>query len=417
MTADVRLSHRRWLASFAGLATGEAGSSALRLVAAAWLAAKLGPEHFGLVSIGLAAAGYLGVVSQCGLDTVATRDVAARRDLGIRYLTRVTGLRLVLAAGTYAVFTVVVLLLGLHSDLRMILLGMGLLAVTQAFDVRWSLVAEERTGRAATAAIVGSLVLLVGVVTLVRSPTDLAQVVAVTLVADVVTQGLVYMASRRMYGAWRPTRPEGLARPLLAAGVPVAISRAARTMIITVDVVFVELFRPAADVGRYALGGRLVAAGITYLGLYQYTYLATMSKVVDDTDRVNALVDVAKRRVWLFGAPTLVALMLLVGVGIPRIFGDAYADSVGLVQVMLPALLLLAFTGVWAGVLLAFNRYWTVARIAGGAAAVNVATNLILLPTIGTVGASIATVAAEAVQLVLTRRCAKQVLAGLPPSG
>ena len=90
------------------------------------------------------------------------------------------------------------------------------------------------------------------------------------------------------------------------------------------------------------------------------------------------------------------------------VFGHDYDPAIGLLQSMLPSLLLLAFTGIYSQVLFAIGWQRQVAVVAVIATLVNVLTNVILLPTIGAVGASIATVAAEAVTLILSMRLARR---------
>lgn len=410
--AAVQSDQRRWLTSFANLASGEAGASLLRLLATVWIARKLGPDHFGLLSVGVAVGAYLSLVGQAGLDIVATRDVASNPDDTLPYLSRLTALRLMTSGAVYAAAAAVVLVAPIDATTRTVLLALGLVTLTQAFDVRWVFVARHETRWVAAASLCGAIAFLAGSFVFARHPNDLYAMVFVTVVADAVIQAVLVVASRARYGRWWPARPSGLGsvRAMLARGIPVAVTRGARTMIITLDVVFVRLYRPEAESGQYALAGRLVAVGVTYIGLYYHTYLPGVSAARGDPERLAELVRGARARMWRLGPLVLAALLAGCAVGVPLVFGHAYDATVGLTEAMLPALLLLGFTGIWSGVLLAFDRQGTLAWAAVVATAVNVAANVVLLPSIGAVGASIATVLAEAVQLVLTWLAARAVL-------
>ncbi len=401
---------RTWIKSFGILAGGEAGSSALRLLTVVWLARRLGPSTFGSVSIGLAIAGYLTVLAQLGLDIVGTRNVAADPGHALGYLRQLTGIRVLLAIATYAGLVVVTLAAPLDHETRMVVLGLGLLVVTSAFDVRWALVAVQHVSWAAWAAMAGVVTLLVGTVAFVQNRHDLAALIIVTLAADIVTQAILVMATRRRFGRWRPTTPERTSWRHLRAGVPITVSRAARTVIITLDVLIVGVFASSAETGRYALAGRLIGVGIVFIGLFQSVYLAALSRSRRDPEQVAGLVRSASRLVWLVGTPVLVVLVASAGLVVPLVFGEHYRGAIELTQVMLPALLLLAFTSIWSGVLLAYQRNRAVAVVAVAAASLNVAVNFALIPLIGAVGASIATVAGEAAQLALCRVAARRVL-------
>jgi O-antigen/teichoic acid export membrane protein len=401
---------RSWIRSFGILAGGEAGSSALRLLVVVWLARRLGPSTFGTVSIGLAVAGYLTILAQLGLDIVGTRDVAADRRRALTYLRRLTGLRVLLAVATYAGLVVVTLVAPIDHETRVVVLGLGILVVTSAFDVRWALIADQHVGWAAGAAMAGVVTLLAGTVAFVHDRHDLGALIAVTLVADIVTEVILVVATRRRFGHWWPGAPNRATLRQLRAGVEITISRAARTVIITLDIIIVGLFVSSAETGRYALAGRLIGVGIVFIGLFQAVYLAALSESRSEAGRIAGLVRSTGRIVWWVGTPVLVLLVVAAGVLVPIVFGGHYRDSIELTQVMLPALLLLAFTSIWSGVLLAYHRQRAVAVAAVIAASINIAVNFALLPVVGAVGASIATVAGEAAQLAVCWVAAHRVL-------
>ena len=408
---DARSDQRRWLASFAGLAGGEAGSSAMRLLAIIWIARKLGPERFGLLSVGMAVAGYLVLLGQCGLDIVGTRDLAAHPERTRDYLGWVTALRLVTSASLYVAFAVAVLALPLDRDTSVVLVLLALMVVSQSFDVRWAFIAHQKSAPVAAATLAGAAGFLLGTLAVVRGMDDLTLVAVVVLLADVLMQSVLLVVSRLRFGRWRPRLADReTARSLVRRGIPVAVNRAARTMIITVDVVLVRLLRPEAEVGQYALAGRIVAVGITFIGLYYHTYLPAVARSLHDPTSLVALVRAARRRAWRIGPAAVAVLMLAAGFGVRAIFGRAYDPTIGLVQVMLPALMLLAFTGVWSGILLAYNGQVALAWASAAAVVASLVTNLVLLPTVGAVGASIATLVGEGVQLVMTRAAARRLL-------
>jgi O-antigen/teichoic acid export membrane protein len=96
------------------------------------------------------------------------------------------------------------------------------------------------------------------------------------------------------------------------------------------------------------------------------------------------------------------------------VFGSTYEPAVGLLQVMIWALPLLAVTGVYSQVLVAGHAQRALAGAVIVAMVVNLGANLILLPTVGTVGASIATVLGEVTSLAIIVPIARQVIERTP---
>lgn len=406
-----RLAGRVWLQNFGNLAAGETVSTLFRLGAVVIVARRLGPSGFGLASMGIVVGAYLAIVAHSGLDIGGTRSIALDPSHALDDLQDVVGLRLMIGVIVYVAGALIVLALPLDWRTRGLLLGFGLSVITLAADVRWAFVGLQKTRAVAVASASGGLWYLFGTVAFVRGPSALWIFVAVHIGADIIMATLQWWAATRLLGSWRPRRaPKARLVALIKPALPIAVTRSSRTVMISLDVLLVRLFKPSSAVGQYAVAGRIVAVGLTYLGLYYHAYLAALARARVTTEGMGPLISVAMRRATIFGLPALLIALALSPIGIRLVFGSAYQPTVGLLQAMLPSLLLLAYTGIYSQVLLALNQQRRLAVIAVIAGIVNLIVNFTLLPSIGTVGASIATVAAEAVTLVLCLTVTRKVL-------
>lgn len=389
-----------WLAAFANLAVGEAATSVLRFLCFLWVARQLGPALFGTVSAALVAGGCLAIVAHSGLEIIGTRRVAARPEATPDHLGDIVGLRLALAAGVYALTFAVTGVMDLDSQTRAIILIYALLVFTQAADVRWAFIGIQRTRPVAVASVLSSGCYLAGVVLFVRDPEQVLFVPSLQLGSEALLALILIAASQRRFGTWRSRLAWAPTPATLKATLPITLVQCARTGAITGDVVLVRLLQPAAEAGRYAAASRFALAGIVFIGLYYVSFLASLVRARADAGEFRRLTRLAARRAATVAVPLAAVITVAIPPATRLLLSPRYQATAGLLQVLVWGLVLLAFTGIYSNVLLAVHRERRLAAVTVAALVVNVGVNLVLLPTVGTVGASMATLISEGILLV-----------------
>lgn len=410
-----RIHLRGWGRAAANLVAGEAVGSVLRLVAMVWVARRLGPSGFGIVSLGVVIGGYLTVLAHSGLEVVGTRALAHEPERAAHHIGTIVGLRIALGVIGYAVVLATVAVVPISRTEALIVLGFALSMVTLGSDVRWAFIGVQRTRPVAAATAASGLVYLGGCLLLIQDSGHATRVALVNIAAEAVLVAILIGASRRRFGPWHPVWRRPTIRPLLQAALPLTLMRATRTIMLTVDIVIVQIMRSSKDLGYYSAASRVMAAGIVYLGLYYNAFLPTVVRAHRGGRKELAdVVRVAARRALVFGVPIAAVGTALAPFAVRRVFGPGYEPAVGLLQVMLWAVPFLAVTGVYSQVLVAGHAQRALAVAIGIAMVVNLAANLILLPTVGVVGASIATVLGEATSLAIIWPMARTVMRGTP---
>ena len=97
----------------------------------------------------------------------------------------------------------------------------------------------------------------------------------------------------------------------------------------------------------------------------------------------------------IFGLPASAGMALLAPRLVVLIFGERYADSVGAVQILTAAFLLMVVNGFMGNTLVAAGSQRYLARIVGAGAILNVGLNLMIIPKYGILGAASTTVVTE----------------------
>lgn len=397
------LVERSWLRAFGNLAVGEVITSAFRLLAFVWVARKLGPSDFGTVSVGFVIGAYLIVLAHPGLELVGTRAVAHEPSSAPHWLGQIVGLRILLGLAAYVLMAAIVSVLPIDGQLRLIIIIIGLGILTQAVDVRWAFVGAERTRAIAVASVLGASVYLLGVLLFVSGPSDLFVPPVLYVIGQTAISATMIVASRRHLGEWSPRFRRGSgSRALFWESTPLTLAYVGRAFAVSIDVVLVKALLPSAGAGQYAAASRLFVVGLLYLGLYYNALLPSIVRAArTGPAELRRATLGACRRAVLIGTPVAIAGILLAPVAIPAVLGESYEPASGLFQVLLIALLMVGLSGVMNNALIASGRERTFAGIVMVSLIVNVLANITLLPTVGVVGAAIATVITEAFVLIV----------------
>lgn len=385
-------------ANFASLIAGEAVARVLGLTALLYLARRIGVDGFGRLELALAVLAYVQLVVDAGLDTVATRRVAASPERRTEFAEQLIGLRLLLGSLALAALWAVGHAVHLDRDRHALLMAFAVSVIPSACAVGWAFQAASRMRAVAVAAVVTQAVYLGLLLFFVRSATDLDWVpraYGVGVAAGIAATGAWYV---RRYGRFRPRLAWRFARDTMREALPIAASRGLRAVSFNFDLLFLGWIGSATIVGYYAAAYRVVL--VPLLGFATF-FTALFPELVRMPE--------ARRRSMLTRLLTGVSLVSI-GFAFGLVFaaspllrltmGDAYlpaADSLRLLAWTIPVV---AVGGVFRQLLLARHRQTLDLLAVALGAALNVSLNLALVPRYGVTGAAVATLAGEATVLV-----------------
>ena len=410
-------SDRRWLRDFTNLAAAQVVASALRFAAFAWSARELGPVAFGVVSVAAAVVGYLIAGTLSGLDILGTRDINAspgtvRSNGPSALIARTTTVRLTASSLVIAAVIPAIWIMNYFGLAERLSIVVSILAVTLlplAFDPRWALVGLRHTSPIARGEVAAALVNLVVVVVFVHHPRDIVFVPIAQLASDAVRAMLLRRAIRRLGVAAPVRRQHGVVNEIRRA-VPLSGAQLVRSAVITLDIAIVTVMIGKKAAGEYAAASRVFVVGLVFLGLYYQVLLPRLAAArLAGPAEVSELIARCRRRAGLFIVPLVACASVVAPTAIPLVFGDDYRRSGRLLAILVWSLAFVAFTGLYNQILIVHHAEQRIVAVVTVALVVDVVADLILLPTVGVIGAPIAAVCSEAVGLFLTARAARQV--------
>jgi O-antigen/teichoic acid export membrane protein len=385
------------------------GDTASKLAALAVIvisARFLSVGDFALLATGLAAAGLLGSFLDLGAGTLLTRDGAKGRAQRGALLIGLLEVRAPLAlAALVAAVVVGVVVDSVPAALAVASFGVaGALSTSVLGLYRSSQDIRPEAVQRLIAAVLAIAVTVIACLVLPSATVILAGLAAATLVALL---PLVRLAPRIADFDLRVGRVAALRRaaPIgLLALATVAYYRSGTIALAALaDPHETAAFSVAASI---AFGMLMVPNAVTTALLPRLSAGSALEGTVECTRRVLG---------WTFLVAVAIsaAAAAVVPVALPRVVGEQYDDAGAPFAVLCLGVPLIAVSGVVGTSLLSLGRLRPLGVQVAASLSVNLVVLAVLVPVLGSVGAGLATVACEAVALLLLVRAAREALPGL----
>jgi PST family polysaccharide transporter len=375
------------------------------LIVTAFLTRYLGPEDFGALSYAMAFPALLLPLAYAGLDNVVVRDLVHEPTRSLE--TVGTAFVLKAACGAITFFIAMSAAAVIQSnDLRMqVLIAIASASLLfQAFDAIDFWFQAQVRSKATVLARNGSF-LLVAVLRLAlvfSGAPLLAFAIAFALEFALTAAGLVivYRLNGQHVRAWRPSKAR--AAELLRTSWPIMVAALAFGISLRIDQILLAEMLGNAQLGVYAAAVRLSELWymIPAVVIHSVAPAIARAKISDPQlyqRRLQQLLRLMVALAYLVAIPTTLLAWPIVHV----LYGPEFAASAPVLAVHIWAALFMNVGGVhnlWV-IHEGRTRYTIVSTLLG--AAVNIGLNVLLIPTIGPLGAAIATVASNATIFVL----------------
>jgi O-antigen/teichoic acid export membrane protein len=382
---------------------GLAVSSLAGLVAVGLIARYLGTADYGLFVTATAFTSLFQLVSDFGLEPVATRNTVRRPD------GRRVELTTLLLAGTLTNVAASCLAVGIglavyhgNADLTAAIVILAL----QGFWGGGRLLAgaaansHQKSYLLSIANMVSRLLTLAGTIVVVVADLGFFAVVIVQACTLPLRSILMLALVRREI-----PRPSRTSRPavwsLIAASAPMGIVTTLNYVYFRLDLFLLSLMRGAADVAIYGIAYKVIEVFTTVPGFVLVTILPELAREDGITDRFRAVLrqSVTVMQVLAGG---VVALACLSPQLITLIGGAGYSRGSTAMTLLLVGLSASFVQSAFGYALVALGQQARAMRVSAVVLTVNLVSNLVLIPPFGVTGAASALVLSEVLSMILT---------------
>lgn len=362
-------------------------------------------EGNGKVQLATSFVSYFIMVSQLGLPNYGVRACAVVRD-DRRVLTKTVQelciINLVMMLVSYAVFFCLLQLVPRLQQEKNLYIITSTAILFNTIGMEWLFKAMEEYRYITVRSIGFKIISVIAMFALVRSQDDYAIYSGISVFAAY-GSGVMNLTRLHKFIDFKPVGHYDLRPHIKPVLVFFAMSCAA-TIYTNLDSVMLGFMATDAEVGYYSVAVKIkniLVGVVTALGtvlLPRVSYYYEQGR----TEEFWALVKKALHFVVLLSFPMTVYFMIFAKESIFLLSGDSYSASIAPMVAIMPTLIFIGMTNIMGmQVLVPTGRERIVLYSTVGGAVADLIINTILIPSMGALGASIGTLVAEAVVLVI----------------
>lgn len=395
-TAATQIRRGSVLANLSWLSAGVIASRLLQFIVTIYLTRVLLVEAFGLFNFVQAFLWFGVILTDFGLSTIGTREIA-------RNPRRLRTLSSVILVSRLAVFAIEMLLIAtllpaLHvgPQLYWLFIFSFLSLLAYAINTDWIFRGLERMEYVAAWEALPRVIWLGGIVLFVHSPEDLLNVPLLRFVGEIATTAVLLAVAWRRYPdnrlASQALHPLNI-RILAREAVPIGMAGLLAQVYYNFDTILLGILKDQKMVGQYSAAYRVVTLVLTGTFLLAATWQPILARTFA-TDRAAFARHLRRLSsgAFLLGV-TLPAVVAIGALPVVRLLYGRPFEPAATPLMVLMAAVPFAYLGIACSTALVaagLQGRMMIATAVG--AAVNVVANLLLIPPLGMNGAAIATV-------------------------
>lgn len=400
---------RRIAANFLTLAGTSVAGLLITILVSVYIRRVLGPEAIGQVAWAMAAIGYLTVLVTPGIATVGQRELARAPDRSEQMLALVLTVQTLLSVLVYLVVLAAAALEPRGPVVSILLAIQGLTLFLTAWNTGWVLQAHERMVAPSLAALAFNALQLPALVLLVHAPDDLVLYAALAL--PFTLAGMVWnlwYLRRRGLVRLRSLRPKlSGARAMLREAWPLALAQAAVLVTLHTGTLVLGFTDGNDTVGQFSSAFRLMMVATVITAALWNAYFPAFARSQDRREEGVAL---SREYLGLLAWMGLPAAALGWTFGrhvIGLLYGPAFEPAGRYFEWLCLAIGLTFLNYGLVATYVPWGRGDLQFKITAAAAALNLLVCAVAIPLYGAWGAVAATLASEALIVLLgvvTRR-------------
>lgn len=369
-----------------------------------YIARFLGDIGLGKYSFALAFSGLFVILSDLGLSILSTREVARNKHIAGKYLGTGAIIKFILSILAYVLIFITINLMDYPHDTTIVvyIIGLSVILNSLAQFLQSIFRAFEKMEYEAISIIIQKIVVTGGGISILILGYGLIELVLVVLFGSIINLlfSLFVMVTKFAkpefqtdWGFWKSTIKKAL---------PFGLAIICTTIYFQIDTVMLSVMKGDAVVGWYNAAYKLIFALMFIPTALVNSIFPVFSRFhVSSKDSLRRAYDKSFKYLFIIGFPLAMGTTILAGRIILLIYGKGFVHSVITLQILIWAALLMFLTYLLGNTLGAIDKQPLVLKVAMVNAGVNILLNLLLIPRFSYIGASIATVATEAIGFAL----------------
>jgi O-antigen/teichoic acid export membrane protein len=395
------------------ISSGDILGKAFAFATLVYVVNKLSPEYFGYWTYAAVIVGFFYPVVEFGLNPIATRIVAKDPNKLAYHIEHIVSFRLIISGIAFVAIVLLSALLTPLAIVRALIIVSGLVLIVHSFSLLWAYQALGENLWFTLEKIIQNGLFMIAVMLLVRSDSDLILLPTLFFVAVGVGYFAVvwgFLRGRMEHSAKLDLRK--FKKEYLRPSVTILLFSILQQVHVSIDPLIIGLLRPGTELGYYSAPARIILALAFIPNLIASAFYPFLAEASSQRENWR---NIAESFFWIMmsAAICFASIGLLYSSDIVGLlFGLAYEQSEGTLQVLMIVFALSFLSSAAIRIALSIEqenkllpRLIVTGIVHGGG-------SLILLESIGIVGAALGYLIGEMVLLVANRDIVRESLTG-----
>lgn len=378
------------------------------LITSPIISRALGAEKIGVYSATQAYANYFMLLAMLGIEYYGQRSIASTQTRNERSV-MFWEIYAVQCGASIASIVIYYLSAYFWSSTRVtILMIQGLWVISCLFDINWLFFGVEDFKTTVTRNFIVKVATVCCIILFIRKPSDLCLYALIMAGSTAISQLLLWTKTVK-YVDFQKVQFAQIKKhfwPIIRLFVPMI----ALSIYHFMDKTMLDLLSTEAEVGYYYAADKIIYIPLGLITAIGTVMLPRISSIVDESkEKTEKLLSKSTELSICMSCAVGFGIAAIARVFVPLFFGEGYEKCVNLLVLFVPVLFVKSLSNVvnqQYSIPAKCDNQYTLA-VTGGAI-VNLICNGLLIPQLGSVGATLGTLMAELSVLIISAHCAKK---------
>lgn len=357
----------------------------------------LGVENIGIYSYTMSIVQYFMLVAMLGVSDHGNRSIAAKHESRFeisKYFWNIYTIQL--STSICAIAGYIFICHFLSPQYTYISILQSLYLISCIFDINWFFWGLEKFKITVTRNFFIKIISVILIFGLVKKPTDLPIYVMIMAISTLISNVILWLFVRKELIWVRPSTKEIVRnlKPCLILFVPLV----ARSIFVYMDKILLGFLCPITQVGFYENSEKIILAPTSILTALGTVMLPKLSNLIHKKlfDTGQYYTQVSMHYIMLLGCGFSFGIAAIAPVFAPVFFGPEFQECADIMKIMAFTIILVGIANVLRTQCLVprhYDRVYVFSVILG--AIINLIVDLLLIPRLGAIGASIGWLMAE----------------------
>ncbi|MGL4670501.1 MAG: flippase [Methanobacteriaceae archaeon] len=363
------------------------------------IARYLGVEDWGVLTFAISFTGILSIFMDVGISTYLTREISRDYDSFNKYIANTIPLKLFISLLSFIVILIILAIMSVFMGYTLLkvsiilILSLQVLFSSMAYLFNGVFQAFEKMKYQSIGIIINSCLMLGCFLLAIYLNLGLVAIAITYLLGSLATLIYLYLTLNKQLKIPKLEIDIPFWKKTFKASLSFGIINLFTNIYFWIDSVMLSFLKGDFAVGVYSSAYKFVIVLLTIYNVYMFVVFPYMSKLYkNSTELLKISYEKSLKYLLLFIIPAAIFISIYSTDIILLIYGKSFILASSVLQILIWNIVFLFVNGAAAMLLNASGKELIVAKINGIAATFNVVVNLIMIPYLSYIGASIATV-------------------------